>query len=101
MLLMSVTTIKLNELEKYVDNVYEAIVVIAKRAKQINDEQKRFIETEISLDDESDNYEEDDEDIQKGEEINYIKLPKPTKIALEELLSGKIKFEYISKEIES
>ena len=96
---MSVTTIKFNELDKYVENVYEAIVVIAKRAKQINNEQKRIIETEISLDEDAIMYnDEEDKEIEKGEELNYAKLPKPTTIALEELLSGQIKFEYLKKE---
>lgn len=96
---MSVTTIQLNELEKYVENVYEAIVVIAKRAKQINNEQKRIIESEISLNEESELYDEEDEELEKSEVQRYIKLPKPTKLALNELLSGKIKYEYLNKEI--
>ena len=99
---MSVNTIKLLELEKYVDNVYEAVIVIAKRAKQINAEQKRIIEAEISLDEESDIYNGDEEDeFKKREELDYIKLPKPTKVAIEELLTGKLKFEYLSKNEES
>lgn len=98
---MSVTTISLDDLEKHVDNIYEAIVIIAKRAKQINNEQKRIIETEISLDEEADIYNNDEEDneLEKNEEPKYFRLPKPTKLALNELLSGKIKFEYLNKEV--
>jgi len=96
---MAVSTTNLNDLENYVDNVYEAIVIIAKRAKQINDEQKRIIETEISFDDDADIYDDDnDDEIERNDEPRYIKLPKPTKIALQELLSGDIKFEYLTKD---
>ena len=95
---MSVTTVKLDDLEKYVDNIYEAIVIIAKRAKQINNEQKRIFETEVTLDEETDEYDDDDIETENDDEPQYIKLPKPTKIALEELLTGQIKFEYLDRE---
>ncbi|MDZ7262429.1 MAG: DNA-directed RNA polymerase subunit omega, partial [candidate division KSB1 bacterium] len=41
------STLSLSELEKYAENIYEAIVVIAKRARQINDEQKRLLGMEV------------------------------------------------------
>ena len=95
---MAGTPIHLNELEKYVDSVYEAVIIIAKRAKQINDEQKRIIEMEYGIEDESDNYDEDE--LTENEKISdreYLKLPKPTKIALEEMMTGQLKFEYLNR----
>ena len=44
------STISLSELEKLSGNLYEAIVVIAKRAKQINEEQKSLIDIETEMD---------------------------------------------------
>ena len=94
---MAGTPIHLNELEKHVDSVYEAIIVVAKRAKQINDEQKRLIEMEYGYDEDSDNYDEDElSDNDRGSDREYLKLPKPTTIALEEMLSGQLKFEYLN-----
>jgi DNA-directed RNA polymerase omega subunit len=95
---MAGTPIHLNELEKHVDSVYEAIIVVAKRAKQINDEQKRLIEMEYGYDEDSDNYDEDElSDNDRGSDREYLKLPKPTTIALEEMLSGQLKFEYLNR----
>ncbi len=91
------STIPLSELEKLSGNVYEAIVVIAKRARQINEEQKSLIDIETELDESIDEYEEDEEEeIEEPEEIKrkIIKLPKPTEIAIREMLTGKIKRDY-------
>jgi DNA-directed RNA polymerase subunit K/omega len=97
-----VSTIPQDELQKHAYNVYEAIVVVAKRARQINDEQKRLIDLEtgydeaneqVSGDDLEDDLEEIAEDRQP-EITKFIRLPKPTSIALEELLSDKLEFRY-------
>lgn len=97
---MAVKTVNLDDLEKYVENIYEAIVIIAKRARQINEEQKRIVETEVAIEDEIDTYddEEDEDELEKEEAPHYIKMPKPTTIALKEMLEGKINFEYIKRE---
>lgn len=88
-------TISLNDLEKLSNNIYEAIVVIAKRAKQINEEQKSIDEIETEMEESLDNYDEDE--VAEGDEEverKVIKLPKPTEIAITELLAGKIKWDY-------
>ncbi len=98
---MGIITTRMDDLQKYVDNVYEAVVVIAKRAKQINDEQKIIMETQIGPMEEIEDYDDEEEmenEIERAEPPVYMKLPKPTKIALEELLSGKIKFEYLKSD---
>jgi DNA-directed RNA polymerase subunit K/omega len=95
------STIPLIELEKLSENLYEAIVVIAKRARQINEEQKSLIDIETEMDESIDDYEdveeeEDEEQNEEREEVKrkVIKLPKPTEIAIQEMLSGKIKWDY-------
>lgn len=88
------STLSLLDLEKFCDNVYEAIIIIAKRARQINQEQKLKIEQETGIDDSiMDSSEEEDFEPEAGEQ-NIIKLPKPTQIALEEFLAGKLKYDY-------
>lgn len=88
-------TLPLNELEKYTENVYEAIIVIAKRARQINEEQKKLVDDEEDYNNDNDDYIEDEFD-RKNYEYNREKyhMPKPTTIALEEFMSGKLDFEY-------
>lgn len=87
-----ITTLSLKDIEKHADNLYEAIIVLAKRARQINDEQKQLLHRENDYDGYED-YEDEDFEISSGD-INYLKLPKPTSIALEELLAGKIEYHY-------
>ena len=86
----------LEELEKYADNIYEAIVMIARRARQINDQQKKLLEEQVeqyALDDSLDE-EGFNQDIVDHQ---YLKLPKPTVIALQEMLAGKLKKEYLGE----
>ncbi len=100
-----VSTVPLEELEKHAANVYEAIVVVAKRARQINDDQKRYIEQEIGYDSSLENSSADDLDSESEENreerqitpVKYIRMPKPTTISLEEMLTGKLDFHYAEK----
>lgn len=96
------STIALEKLEDFGGNLYEAIVIIAKRARQINEEQKSMIAIETDMDESMDNY-DDEEEIEEQEEVErkIIKLPKPTEIAIQEMLAGKIKWDYgIEQDIE-
>ncbi|MFQ5771259.1 MAG: DNA-directed RNA polymerase subunit omega [bacterium] len=96
-----VSTVSINELEKYADNIYEAIIILAKRARQINEEQKRVFQQESDYDEEYLDYEEEEEtetETEKSPEKQYKKLPKPTTIALEEFLAGKIKYDYLEEQ---
>ena len=90
-------TLPLEQLEEKVDSLYEAIIVIAQRARQINEQQKQLIdrETEANADDD-----ELDEVVFDGDYLDrqYLKLPKPTTLALEEMLDGKLDFEYLKKD---
>ncbi len=90
------STIFLDDLEKLSDNLYEAIVIIAKRAKQINEEQKSQLEIETDMEESMDSYDDEDEEIEEPEivETKFVRLPKPTEIAIQEMLAGKIKWDY-------
>lgn len=86
-----INTLSLNEIERFADNIYEAIIVLAKRARQINDEQKEVLRRDYE-----DEYDDYDEEINETEIIDtdYVKLPKPTSLALDEFLAGKIEYNY-------
>ena len=101
------STIPLEELKKHSSNIYEAIMIIAKRARQINDEQKRLIEQETGYDSSMDDVNDDDQEEEnetpeerQAQPVKYIKLPKPTSVALEEMLTGKLAFQYTEKPAE-
>lgn len=83
-------TLPLDRLLERSDSLYEAIVVIAQRARQINEQQKRLLDKQVN-DDEEDLDETLNTDIIEGQ---YLKLPKPTSIAMQEMLDGKLDFEY-------
>lgn len=87
-----IQTLSIRELEKKATNIYEAIVVLAKRARQINDEQKQVLMREREYDDDYDEFSEDEVDFSAA--ADYIDLPKPTDISLEEFLDHKIKYQY-------
>ncbi len=96
--------IPLEKLTEKCSSIYEAIVVIARRARQINEQQRRLIEKELIP---SGAATDDDEEAEAKEEVSldrdfidgqYLKLPKPTTIALQEMLEGKLSFEYIEPE---
>jgi len=91
------STLPLNELEKNTENVYEAIIIIAKRARQINVEQKKLMNTEEDSDANDDYIDEDFEKRNFEYKSDRQRLPKPTTIALEEFLAGKLIYEYPAK----
>lgn len=101
-----VETIDLTKILSQVDNLYEAVMIIAKRARQINDEQHAI--TQQILMEQMENApppsleELEEEDMGPREPIqDYIRFPKPTVVAMKEMLEGKIKFRYIEPEGES
>jgi len=98
------STIPIEDLKKHSSNIYEAIMIIAKRARQINDEQKRLIEQETGYDSNMDSINDDDadEDGETAEErlahpVKYLKLPKPTTLALDEMMAGRLNYRYAEK----
>ena len=82
-------------------NVYETVSIIAKRANQISLEMKHDLEKKLqefaSL---NDNLEEISENREQIEISRYYeKLPKPTLIASQEYVDGKLHFRNPAKEI--
>lgn len=93
---MSLDPIELNDLERRAENIYEAIVVMSKRARQINEEMKIRLNQELEtfttqIDSEDDSETNPD---QLRISVEYEKMPKPTRQALSEMLLDKLHYRY-------
>ena len=82
------------------DNVYETVMVIAKRANQISNEMKQDLEKKLEeFTNLSDNLEEVFENHEQIEiSRSYEKMPKPTLIATQEYLEDKIYYKNPSRD---
>lgn len=83
-----------DKIEEKVGSIYEAIVIMGKRAEQINADIRG--ELRKKLDEFADNNASLEEVFENREQIeiskHYEKLPKPTSIAIEEWMDDKIYF---------
>lgn len=93
---MPVNPLELKQLDKHAENIYEAIVVLSRRARQINEEVK------IKLNQELETFatrSDSDEEIELNPEqmrisIEFEKLPKPTQAAVADLLEERLSYRY-------
>ena len=87
-------THNINEIDAATDNVYEALMIIAKRAEQINDSTRE--ELHAKLEEFASSTESLEEIFENKEQIEvskfYESLPKPTALALQEWLENRIYF---------
>ena len=97
---MSVNPIDLRMVDQSAANVYEAIIVAAKRARQLNDEYKIEYNALVSTIPVAAG-DEETEDIQNPAQLkislDFEKREKPHIQALDELLVGKIDYRYKEK----
>jgi DNA-directed RNA polymerase omega subunit len=91
---MKITPLEIEEVESKAGNIYEAVVVAAKRARQLNDEQKleynQRVEPLIKADDDS-----DDTVVSKDKmniSVEFEQRPKTTEAGLNELLADGLEF---------
>lgn len=96
----STITRDVRQLDVETDNVYESLVIIAKRANQISNNLKEELNGKLSeFASSNDNLEEIFENREQIEiSKHYERLPKPTLIAVDEFLNGKIYYRNPSKE---
>ncbi|MGV8880341.1 MAG: DNA-directed RNA polymerase subunit omega [Sphingobacteriaceae bacterium] len=96
----STITRDLRELDKETGNVYESIVVMAKRANQISNNVKEELQQKLSeFASSNDNLEEIFENREQIEiSKHYERMPKPSLVAIEEFLEGKIYYRNPAKE---
>ena len=96
---MAIHPVDLRQIDERAANVYEGIIVSAKRARQINDENKIEFNALLSTVPVS-STEEEGEDIQNPAQLDisleFEKREKPHIQALNELLEGKIEYRYKS-----
>ncbi len=88
------------EMSEQTGNIYETVCIISKRANQISAEMKDDLEKKLQeFATMNDNLEEISENREQIEISKYYeKLPKPTLIATQEYIDGKIAFRNLSKE---
>lgn len=101
---MAIKTLEIKQLEAKAANVYEAIVVMSKRARQINEETKmefsQRIENLVTLPTAGD---EMDEEVSNPDQLKvsleFEARPKPTEEAIDELMSDKLEYRYKEPEV--
>jgi len=95
---MNIEPVDLRVIDKRTANVYEAVIVSAKRARQINDEQKMEFNALVGTIVPQATTEEEGEDIQNPAQLKIAleleNREKPQIQAIKELLDGKIGYDY-------
>lgn len=96
----STVTRDVRQLDKNTGNIYESLVIIAKRANQISNNMKEELQNKLSeFASSNDNLEEVFENREQIEiSKHYERMPKPTLIAVDEFLNDKVYFRNPSKE---
>ena len=93
-------TRNINDLDQKTENLYESLVIIAKRANQISNNMKEELHGKLAeFASSNDNLEEIFENREQIEiSKHYERLPKPSLIAIDEFLNDKIYFRNPAKE---
>ncbi len=97
---MAVKPLNLEEVAGKAENVYEAIVILLKRARQINEEMKIEFNQRIEMlqsrifepEEETDQPQTNPDQILIAQE--FERRPKPTETAINELLATKLAYRY-------
>ena len=87
---MALEPISIRQMEERTDDQYEAVVVMSKRAKQVLN--NRIVEDKISASVEQEEMGVYDEVIEVNPE-DYEELEKPTTVAVNDFIDGKLKWE--------
>ncbi|MEG8946855.1 DNA-directed RNA polymerase subunit omega [Rosettibacter firmus] len=95
---MALKPVDLNKIKERVPNLYEAVVVAARNARRINDEQKLEFNTLLSsvISGEDDEFEDKINPEQLKLAIEFEKREKPHLKSLEELINKGIEYRYKS-----
>jgi DNA-directed RNA polymerase subunit K/omega len=93
-------TRNVHDLDRSTENIYESLVIIAKRANQISNNMKEELHGKLAeFASSNDNLEEVFENREQIEiSKHYERLPKPTLIAMDEFLNDKVYSRNPSKE---
>ncbi len=101
---MSGKPLDIDKIASKAENIYEAIVVMSKRARQVNEELKIEFNQRIELlqtrtvNPEEENEPEPEQPVTNPEQIliaqDFEHRPKPTETAVQEMTDGKLNFRY-------
>lgn len=96
----STVTRDVRQLDTTTNNIYESIVVISKRANQVANAMKEELQGKLAeFTSSSDNLEEIFENREQIEvSKQYEQMPKPSLVAIDEFLNGKVYYRNPSKE---
>lgn len=91
---MGMRTIDVDQLPAQCDNIYEAVVVLSKRARQVSAKQKAELDEKLAY---YEGFSSDMENLRMQEEqarvsLDYETKAKPPEIAIKELLANEIYF---------
>lgn len=93
---MPIRPVDLKQVTGDASSLYEAIVVMSKRARQINDEVKQNLD--IQLETVMAQFEDDQEMANNPDQLaiskDFDRIPKPTFLAIDEMLDGEIVHRY-------
>jgi len=98
---MPIKPVNIEELSQKARNIHEAIVAMSKRARQINDEIKIEFNQRVELFVPKTEVEGEETDVNPDQlkvSLEFEKRPKPTDLALDELVGGNLKWRYKEKE---
>jgi len=97
--------ISIEKLKENTESIYESIIIMSKRARQVTDEQKHQIDNEMNIPNQIDSRDSEefgeveiDRDALYREHKTY---PKPSTVVMIEMAEGNLCFEYLSPEEEA
>ena len=98
----NLSAVDIANLSQHTGNIYEALAIITKRARQLNREIKTELQSKLEeFAVETDTIEEIQENKEQIEISKfYERLPNPTRIALNEYLEGKLNAEFIQERLD-
>ncbi|MCS5491591.1 DNA-directed RNA polymerase subunit omega [Algoriphagus limi] len=98
----SIITRDLDKVSEPTENIYESIHIVGQRAKQISNNLKEELNNKLSeFASTVDNLEEVFENKEQIEISKfYERMPKPTSLAMEEFMEGKVYYRYPEEEAE-
>ena len=93
---MGMKPVELSLIEGKAANVYEAVIIAAKKARIINNENRLEFNTLLStmIPGNEDEFEEEENPDQLKLSLEFEKRPKPHLQALEQVLNGEVNFRY-------
>ncbi|MFC2082205.1 DNA-directed RNA polymerase subunit omega [Bacteroidota bacterium] len=97
---MKVVPIQLTKIDEHASNVYEGVIVAAKRARQLNDENRLEFNTLLNtmLGGVEDEFEEKENPDRLRISLEFENKVKPHLVALNELIRGELDYYYKDQE---